>query len=153
MTPTPAANSHPIRAFHADEIGADVARFYELYAHEPLIMRGVFQPGHPVRNLSLERIEALLGDSPIQVYDTTTQGYLEVPTAEIFTGISRGVTRYNVVDHYIVGTPLGELFETPPFLRCNWCLGYPAHFDRLEKSLVLSPRGSFTPLHLEAYGM
>jgi hypothetical protein len=67
--------------------------------------------------------------------------------------MSRGVTRYNVVDHYIIGTPLGELFETPPFPRCNWCLGYPAHFDRLEKSLVLSPRGSFTPLHLEAYGM
>jgi hypothetical protein len=65
MTPAPAANIHPIRVFHTDEIGADVARFYELYAHEPLIIRGVFRPGHPVRNLSLERIEALLGDSPI----------------------------------------------------------------------------------------
>lgn len=153
MNPAPASRTHAIRTLHADEIGTDVTRFYERFATEPLIIRGIFPPEHPLHHLSLTRIEELLGDAPIQVYNPSSLGYMTVPAAEIFAGMRSGVARYNVVDHYLADTALGALFETPPFLRANWCLGAPAHFDKIEKSLMLSPAGSFTPLHLETYGM
>jgi hypothetical protein len=57
------------------------------------------------------------------------------------------------VDHSIVDSPLGALFEVPVFLRWNWFVKSGIDFDSLEKSVICSPPGSFTPLHLDAYGM
>jgi len=152
MPSPPVTRVRPIRTLHAAEIQGDVARFYDFYAQEPLIIRGVFAPGHPLHDLDLGRLEEILSDARIRVYGSS-YGYVETPAAELFADVRSGTPRYNVVDHSIVGTPLGALFEAPPFLRCNWFLGPPARLDSQEKSVVLSPQGSFTPLHLDAYGM
>ncbi len=148
----PTASSRPVRIIQADEI-ASVADFYGRFAHEPLIVRGLYPPDHPTRGISLEGFETLLGNVGLQVYDAATQDYNEIRAAQIFAGVRESVTNYNVVDHHIVGTPLGDLCEPPAFLRCNWFIGPPADYDEMEKSVVLSPAGSFTPLHLDAYGM
>ena len=143
-----------IRSVSADEIGNDASGFYEHFASEPLIVRDLFGSHHPVASLDLSAIERMLGDARIHVYGPSAPGYEEVPASEVLAGLRGGLSvRHNVVDFYIAGTPLGDLVEVPPFLRHNWFLGAPANRDELEKSLVLSPAGSFTSLHLDAYAM
>jgi len=147
-----------LRSVSAAEIG-DVSAFYERYASEPLIVRDLFGPHHPLASLDLGSIERMLGNARIHVYGSSTPGYQEVPASEILAGMrdkrmrGRSSVPHNVVDFYIAGTPLGDLVEVPPFLTQNWFLGAPANRDELEKSLVLSPAGSFTSLHLDAYAM
>ncbi|HTB13837.1 MAG TPA: cupin-like domain-containing protein [Bryobacteraceae bacterium] len=143
-----------IRTISACEIGDDAAAFYERNASEPLIVRGLFGPAHPIASLDLDRIADMLGDARIHVYGSTVPGYQEVAAADVLAGMRGGhAVGHNVVDFYIAGTPLGNLVHVPPFLRQNWFLGAPANRDELEKSLVLSPAGSVTSLHLDAYGM
>ena len=147
------AGTREIRRIHVRAIGSDTDRFYADYAREPLIVEGVFEPDHPIRLLTLEEIGTALGNTKMQSYAAETQGYHEVPAPEILTGIRQGQAKFNVVDHYIAGTPVGDLFEVPAFLRHNWFLGAPLHLDELEKCIVLSAAGSFTSLHLDSYGM
>ena len=143
-----------IRSVSAGEI-SNVSTFYERYASEPLIVRGLFGPQHPLASLDLAAIERMLGEARIHVYGPSAPGYEEVPASEVLAGMRGGgpSVRHNVVDFYIAGTPLGDLVEVPPFLTHNWFLGAPANRDEMEKSLVLSPAGSFTSLHLDAYAM
>jgi len=154
MSQGDATRTVEIRSVSAGEIGTAASAFYERYASEPLIVRGLFGPRHPIASLDLGVIERMLGDARIHVYGSSAPGYQEVPASEVLTGMCGGPgVRHNVVDFYIAGTPLGDLVEVPPFLTQNWFLGAPANRDELEKSLVLSPAGSFTPLHLDAYAM
>ena len=144
--------THPIPIIDATSID-NVSHFYTTYAHTPLIIRGIFPPDHPLCQVQLEDLEAWFGNASFSVYSWDKMDDEMIPTTDVFNGVRQGVNQYNVVDHKIVGTPLGDLFVTPHFLRFNWLLGSPIHFDPLEKSLVLSPKESFTPLHLDAYGM
>lgn len=151
--PAGPARTLEIRSVSAGEIGS-VNAFYEHFASEPLIVRGLFEPPHPLARLDLRAIENMLGEARIHVYGSTTPGYQEVSASEVLAGMQGNATvRHNVVDFYIAGTALGDLVEVPPFLTHNWFLGAPANRDELEKSLVLSPAGSFTSLHLDAYAM
>ncbi len=149
----PAACSHPIRIVEATEISS-VADFYERFANEPLIIRGLhLLRGSAGGMLPLDRLETLLGNIPLHVYDFGRQAYHEIPAASVFSALREGRAGYNIVDHFIVDTALGDLCETPSFLRCNWLVGPPVSESKKEKSVVLSSAGSFTPLHLDAYGM
>lgn len=148
----PGEDTRPIRTVHAHEIGG-VADFYAHFADEPLIIRGAFPAGHKSGAIRLEQIEAILGSAELQVYDAHTQNFEKVPAAQIIADVRSGIPRYNVVDHYVAGTSLGDLLELPPFLTWNWFVGAPAGHDWREKSLVLTAQGSFTPLHLDAYAM
>jgi len=148
----PGDSSRTIRSVSAAEI-RNVSAFYQHYASEPLIVRGPFEPQHPIATLDLDAIERMLGDATMHIYGSVA-GYQEIPASEVLAGMrGQEIARHNVVDFYIAGTPLANLVEVPPFLTQNWFLGPPAHRDELEKSLVLSPAGSFTPLHLDAYAM
>lgn len=142
-----------IRVLDASEIQGDVDRFYRHFAHEPLILRNAFPPTHSLRALDLDGVRRLLGDVPIAVYNSISLGYLEISAATLFEEMHSKEPRYNVVDHSVVEAPLGKLFEPPPFLRHNWFEHAPANFDSMTKSVVLSPAQSFTPIHLDAYGM
>lgn len=144
--------THPIPTIDAASI-EDVNHFYATYAHTPLIIRGVFPPDHPLCQVQLADIADWFRHTSFSVYSWDKMDDEMISAMDVFNRVNHDVTHYNVVDHKIVDTPLGDLFTTPSFLSCNWFLGAPLHASQLEKSLVLSPKGSFTPLHLDAYGM
>lgn len=137
----------------AHEIGGDLELFYERYARQPVIVRDCYAETHPLRQLDLAAIEALMGNIPIHVYGAAAENYREVPASSIFAGVRGEAEPFNVVDFYLAGTKMGALFEVPAFLRQNWFLGEPAGRDQYEKSLVVSPAGSFTALHQDSYAM
>ena len=154
--PLPVAARRAVRVVHADEIRG-IDDFYERFAHEPLVVRGIWPPGHPARELSLADVQAGLGTRPLDVWDTRRQDYLAVPLGAFFEAFARGSpadgTGWNIVDHHIVDTPLAPFAEPPPFLRRNWFVGPPVGWDGMERSVVLTPAGRFSPLHLDSYGM
>lgn len=143
----------PIPIVSALVFGSDPDEFYRLHAAHPVIVRDCFPADHPLMELDLDAIEKLMGNIPIHVYGAAAESFREVPAKAVFDGV-RGIGEpYNVVDFYLAGTTLGGMFEVPAFLRNNWFLQPPANQDRYEKSLILSPAGAFTPLHLDSYAM
>lgn len=148
----PAGSIQPVRTINAADI-SNVDHFYSIYAHEPLIIQNVFPFDHPLRSVQLEDIEHWFREDNFRTYNYISSDVEGIAAAEIFQGMRHDINRYNVVDHRIVGTPLGDLFVTPPYLSCNWFMGAPVHYDEYEKNLIMSPKGSFTSLHLDAYGM
>lgn len=148
----PAGSTRTVRTINSADI-SDVEHFYSVYAHEPLIIQDVFPPDHPLCKVQLADIEYWFGEDSFRTYNYTTSDVEGIPPTEIFHGMRHDINQYNVVDHRIVGTPLGDLFTTPPYLSCNWFMGTPINYDEYEKNLILSPKGSFTSLHLDAYGM
>lgn len=154
QSPFPAGSLvRPIPIVSMHDFGGEAARFYGQHASHPVIVRDCFPPEHPVMALTLESIEELMGDIPIHVYGAAAETYREVPASAIFAGVRGHGEPYNVVDFYLRDTALGRLFDVPPFLRHNWFLQPPASVDHYEKSLVLSPAGAYTPLHLDSYAM
>ena len=148
-----ARETHAVPVVDAGTLHGDPRAFHGRHAATPVIVRGVYPPSHPLARLDLDQAAALLGDVPVQVYDGETQDSLEVQASALFADMKAGVVRYNVVDHTLVGTAFGAIFEAPDFFGQNWFLGPPAHLDRMARSLVLTAAGTFTPLHLDAYGM
>lgn len=146
------ARINPIPVIAAHDIGS-IDRFYERLASQPLIVRGCYGREHPLNQLDLDALQRLMGERLIHVYGEAAGAYSEVPASAIFDGVRGRGEPCNVVDFYLAGTPLATLFDVPPFLRHNWFLGYPAQCDQYEKSLVVSPSGAFTPLHLDSYAM
>ena len=145
--------TYPIPVVSALDFGSDPGEFYHLHAAHPVIVRDCFPAGHPLMDLNLDVIENLIGNIPIHVYGAAAESFREVPAKAVFEGV-RGIGEpYNVVDFYLTGTTLGRMFDVPPFLRQNWFLQPPANQDRYEKSLILSPAGAFTSLHLDSYAM
>jgi hypothetical protein len=139
----------PIRIIDAAEVAGDARRFHEEFAHQPLIIRNVYPEDAALRRLTPDAIEGMLGAVTMPVYSAES----EAAASDVIAGLRDGAGVYNIVDYYIAGTPLGDLFSTPSFLGENWFLGAPAYCDHMEKSLVLSPARCFTSFHVDAYGM
>ena len=144
---------HSVPVVPASALGADAEFFYQHHAHTPVIVRGCYPPSHPLNQLTLDAIGAILGDTPVRVYDPQSSDVMHVPAPRIIDGVRGLAAPHNVVDFYIPNTPLGNLFDVPPFLRHNWFLQPPANCDRYEKSLIVSPAGAYSSWHQDSYGM
>lgn len=143
----------PVRTVDAASLPPDLAIFYEQFACEPLIVRGAFDPSEPLNALTLAEIGRLLADTPVPVYTSGAGDSREVPASEVLKGMTGEGAPFNVVDCYIAAHALGKLLDVPWFLAHNWFTGPPAARDEVEKSLVLSPAGSFTSPHVDACAM
>lgn len=143
----------PVRAIDATSLPPGLTPFYEQFACEPLIVRGAFDANDPLNALTLAGIGRLLADTPVHVYTSGAGDSTDVPASEVLKGMTGEGTPRNVIDFYIADHALGKLIDVPWFLAHNWFIGPPAGRQEVEKSLILSPAGSFTSLHLDAYGM
>lgn len=143
----------PVRTVSAASLPPDLALFYEQFAREPLIVRGAFDANEPLNALTLAEIGRLMADTPVHVYTSGAGDSTDVPASEVLKGMTGEGAPCNVIDCYIADHALGKLFDVPWFLAHNWFIGPPAGRDEVEKSLILSPAGSFTSLHLDAYAM
>lgn len=114
------SQAHPIRIIHADNLQNSVACFYEIYAHEPVIVKGLFSDNAFLQALSREKIEALFHGQTLQAYEQTTQNLVYIPATELLDQLRSGQVCYNVVDHPLMDSPLAAAFEVPPFVQHNW---------------------------------
>jgi hypothetical protein len=143
----------PVRTVDATSLPPDLTLFYKQFAAEPLIVRGAFDANEPLNALTLAEIGRLLADTPMHVYNSGAGDSMDVPASEVLKGMTGEGAPRNIIDCYITDHALGKLVDVPWFLAHNWFIGPPAGRDEVEKSLILSPAGSFTSLHLDAYGM
>jgi hypothetical protein len=151
--PSASILERPIAIVHIDEFGNDPERFYDEYGFEPVIVRGAFEGNAHLADFTLDRVEKELSDQPLHVFNWETQQYYHPPAREIISAIRDGSrTDVNVVDHSIVGTPLGINLEPPAFLKRSWFSDTPG-WEKMDLSLVLSPANAFTRLHIDSYGM
>lgn len=144
---------HPIRVVHADALQNSVDCFYEKYAHEPVIVKGLFTDNAFLQALNREKVEALFRGQTLQAYEKTTQNLVYIPATGLFDQLRSGQVLYNVVDHPLMDSPLAAAFEVPAFLQHNWFVNSGFNSDGYEKSISCTAGGNFTPLHVDAYGM
>jgi len=144
-----AQRRRPVRSVDAAEIrGAD--HFYAAFAAEPLKITGVLAGTELARIGLAELARAVTG--PLETYDPESDAERTIAAEEVFAALQRGGPGPNIVDHSLVGTGLAEALVLPRFLRRDWFVRI-AGFERMQKNLICSPAGSFTPLHIDAYGM
>src|SRR5690606_755935 len=106
-----------------------------------------------LQSLTREKVEQLFQGQQLQAYERTTQACVHVLAADLVAQLRQGEARYHVVDHPVNNSPLATTFDVPLFLRQNWFLNSGSNADGYEKSLICSAAGSFTPIHVDAYGM
>lgn len=157
--PTPATfppigRPHPIARVDASDFGGTVEGFYAQVATQPVIVRGVLADNPFVQGLDRPSLEALLGETPLWGFDagTLTKGEY-IPANVLFDDMRAGRARWNVVDHSVLDTPLADRFVPPAFLRHNWFADSGMDTDRFVASVNCSVRGSFSPIHVDPYGM
>lgn len=140
----------PVRTVDASEIrGPD--HFYAAFAAEPLRITGALDPRARVARLPLADLVAAVS-GPLESYDPASDHALTIPAADVFSALERGLPGPNIVDHSLVGHPLADELPLPSFLSRDWFVRIPG-CETMQKNLIASPAGSFTPLHIDAYGM
>jgi len=140
----------PVRTVDAAEI-RDADHFYGAFADQPLRIRGALDPASRLHRITLADLAASVS-GPLESYDPASDRPLTVPAADVFAALARGAPGPNIVDHSIVDTPLAAELPLPHFLTRDWFVRIPGHAC-MQKNLVCSPAGSFSPIHVDAYGM
>ena len=155
LTSFPAVGrAHAIPVIDASAFGGTVEGFYADYADRPVILRGVLRDNPYVQGLDRPALEALLHGVPLWGFDSATLRHGEYIHADVlFDDMRAGRARWNVVDHSVLETPLADRFVPPTFLRHNWFEGSGMDTDRFVASVNCSVRGSFSPIHVDPYGM
>lgn len=139
---------YPIRVIHVDDIQNSISRFYEMYAHEPVIIKGVLSNDQFWQSLTPNKVEQLLRGQNLYALDQKTLKRVSIPASQLFDGFRRGVTSYNVF-HTLDDTPLADKFELPPFLQFNWFADSVFGTYGSVKGIMYSAKGTFTPLHID----
>jgi hypothetical protein len=140
----------PVRTVDAAEI-RDVDHFYGAFADQPLRIRDALDPASRLHHIPLAELARSI-TGPLESYDPGSDRPLTVPAEDVFTALARGTPGPNIVDHSIVDTPLAAELQLPHFLTRDWFVRIPGHAC-MQKNLVCSPAGSFSPIHVDAYGM
>lgn len=143
--------THPIRVIHVDDIQNNLAQFYERYAHEPVIIKGISENSPFLQNLTHEEVERLLRGQNLYALEQKSYKRVLLSGNELFDGFRKGVTSYNIF-HTLDDTPLADKFEIPSFLQLNWFVD--SGFDTNDRALgiMYSPKGTFTSMHTDFYG-
>ncbi len=150
---------HPGEAYavpilHASDFSNNIEWFYARHAHHPVIVRGALADSPGIAELDRPAIEKLLHGFDLWAYDSATLTRGEYVKADVlFADMTAGQARFNVVDHSILETPLADHFHPPAFLRHNWFAGSPHDTDRFVASVNCSVRDSYSPIHVDPYGM
>jgi hypothetical protein len=138
-----------VRCVDAAEI-RDVDHFYAAFAGEPLRITGALA-GTRLARVGLAELAGAVSGA-LESYDPESDEERTIAAEEVFAALLGGGPGPNIVDHSLVGTALAEALVLPEFLTRDWFVRI-AGFERMQKNLVCSPAGSFTPLHIDAYGM
>lgn len=150
----PTGTRHAIARVHADDFARDIQRFYTEHAHQPVIVQGVLDDNPFLRALDQPAVEKLLHGCPLWAFDCATLKKGEyVPAEVLFADMHAGRARWNVVDHSLLETPFAGRFLPPPFLRHNWFEQSGFDTNRFVMSVNCSTLGSFSPIHVDPYGM
>ena len=143
-----------VPVLHASDFSNNIEWFYARHAHTPLIIRGAMDESPELARLDRPGIEAMLQGVDLWAYDSATLTKGEYLKAEVlFADMTSRLTRYNVVDHSVLETPLAPLFSPPAFLRHNWFAGSKFDTDRFVASVNCSVKDSYSPIHVDPYGM
>lgn len=140
----------PVRTVDAAEIQSP-DHFYAAFAGEPLRITGAIDPASRLHAVPLADLAAAVS-GPLESYDPASDHAVTIPAESVFAALAAGQGGPNIVDHSLVGTPLADELPLPHFLGRDWFVRIPG-FEHMQKNLVCSPAGSFTPLHIDAYGM
>ena len=129
----------------------DIAAIDALPDH-PLILRG-FRPR--VACAGLGDLLSAAGCSTLSGYraDSPSQ-WVELSATAAIAAFERGVLDINVVDCPVCQDfdPTDRLSVPDPMERGNLYLTHP-EWRNFRKSLVITQRGTFTPMHVDAFGM
>lgn len=144
--------TYPIRVIHVDDIQNSISRFYEMYAHEPVIIKGAFNNNQFLQNFTPKQVEQLLHGQNVYSYDDIALTRVLMPASKVFDGIRRGATTIDIT-HPLDDTALADKVEIPPFLQFNWFADSSEFHSSPIKDIFYSPKGLFTPLHIDFYGV
>ena len=146
--------AHEIPIVHVDDFHNNIEWFYGKHAHQPVIVRGVMDDNPTIRGLDGRDVELMLRGTQLWAFDCETLKKGEFVKSEtLFADMAADRARFNVVDHSILETPFADKFHPPKFLAHNWFLGSPFDTNRFVGSVNCSPRDSFSPIHVDPYGM
>ena len=141
-----------VRRLHVDDFSDDPNAFFDRIARDPVIVQGIV-PNGTTGPTTFDELRRRLSGTMVFAIESATQQHRAVLADDLFDGVLAGDRRYNVVDHAIAGTPLADLFPTPGFLGDNWLTTLHVADGQYAKSLVISPAGASTPLHVDSYGL
>ena len=140
-----------IRRMRVGELKNIPGGLFEACQGKPLIVEGLSQSLPP---LSLDDAAHLFRGETIWAVNRETQLHEERTAEEFFSGILAGNTTYNAVDHYLVGTRMEGRIPYPELVNDDWLADSGAEaFAGRAQSLVASSVGSYTPLHVDSYGL
>ena len=149
MVATP-SEAREVRRVSVLEFNADILRFYTEFAHEPIIVTGVYDHNAFLSSLTIDDLEQRFRDTIIYGYqrksDATGRVREAIQSEDFFADLKGGASRYYVFDHAVAESPFFGKVTTPSFLRQNWL------DDQYALTLTVSGKGSFSPLHEDGSG-